>query len=313
MALIKHLQSETVVREAVVLDLGDLSRQAAAMKASALEEAHAIKQAAGEERERLISGAAEKGYSKGYAEGLDSGRLAGFEAGKTQAFHENDKLIQEIHRGWSTSLDDFDSARNTLMKEARTDIVRLALAIAQRVTRRAVSMDEQAVLGPLEAAISQVMEPTRIVVNIHPDDAEVVAEAFPQLVSHLAKSPHLDIRNADGLERGDCVIETQGGTIDARINTQLDRIVSALLPDRPPLEESIDERKAPAESTESADTVGTVLPEPSTASSEPASATAETDAGDVETTLPTDQDIESEFESDAESESDADPEPGTTL
>lgn len=230
MALIKNSESEMLVREAVVLDLGDLARQAASIKARAASEAEMILLNARAERERLIKDAAAEGFAEGKREGREAGLLAGLEAGKAEAYSANADLIRKIESGWSAALDDFEQRRTRLHTEARADVVRFALAIARRITRRIVDADPAAVETQLDAALRHVLEPTRLVVLVNPEDAEIAVSALPSLVARLAKSPHIDIRSDPSLNHGDCIIETRGGEIDARIDTQIERICEAIQP-----------------------------------------------------------------------------------
>lgn len=230
MALIKNAQSDSLAREAVVLDLGDLAAQAAAIIERAEREAARIKDEARAERERLIANAHELGFQQGVEEGREHGRRAGYEEGRLEAIDAMQARLTELDTRWSAAVEEFESRRARLITASRTDVLRLAVGIAERVTRRRVAIDETAVEAQIEAAIEYVLEPTRLVVLVHPEDAETASAALPRLLAHLSASPHIEIRPDDGLTRGDCIVETRGGAIDARIETQLERIVTSLLP-----------------------------------------------------------------------------------
>lgn len=230
MALIKNAHTDSLARDAVVLDLGDLSAQAAAIIERAEREAARIRDQARKERERLIADGRREGFEKGMAEGLEQGRQAGREEGRREALEAMQERLQALDARWSAALEDFESNRKRLMVESRTDVLRLAVGIAERVTRRRVELDETAVTAQLEAALEYVLEPTRLAVLVHPEDVEIANAALPQLMARMSTSPHIEVRPEERLTRGDCIVETRGGEIDARIETQLERIVEALLP-----------------------------------------------------------------------------------
>lgn len=230
MALVKNAESGTIARNAVVLDLGDLARQAAILKAEAVEEAARIRRAGEEERTRLIADAREIGFAEGHAEGFKAGHAEGVEQGKAEALAVHAELLRKMDEGWTQALEAFESRRERLLSEARVDVLRLALKIAEKVTRRAIEVDPESVVAQLDAALEHVLAPTRLVVRVNPEDADIAASALPQRTAKLQNAQHVELRSDDSLQRGDCVIETVGGEIDARIDTQIERIVNALLP-----------------------------------------------------------------------------------
>ncbi len=83
MALIRHTEAASLAREAMVLDLGDLARQADELKALAEAEAERIVEGAVEQRRMILKGARDEGYDEGYkcghAEGVEAGQREGRE------------------------------------------------------------------------------------------------------------------------------------------------------------------------------------------------------------------------------------------
>ena len=68
-----------------------------------------------------------------------------------------------------------------------------------------------------------------IKLRLHPDDAALLGEHAAEVVRALASSGDAEIAPDATFARGSCVIQTKHGTIDARLETLLDRIVSELL------------------------------------------------------------------------------------
>lgn len=232
MALIRQSLADTVARDAVVLDLGDLVRQGDQIRARARAEAERIVAEARAERERLLAGAAEEGRREGLAKGLEEGRKNGEEAGKREALAAAADRLKALEERWGAALAGFESQRDEMLLEARTDVLRLALLAAEKVTKRAIEMRPEAAADQLSGVLSLLTNPTRLVVAVHPDDVALVREALPALSERFASASHAEVAAADGLDRGSCVVRTgSGGTIDASIRTQLERIVRAVLPE----------------------------------------------------------------------------------
>src|SRR5436853_7410348 len=73
-ALIKNIQSDRLLKEAIVLDMGDLGRQADRLLSGARAEAQRLVDEARSEADRVIDGADQRGYSEGLERGLTEGR-----------------------------------------------------------------------------------------------------------------------------------------------------------------------------------------------------------------------------------------------
>ncbi len=229
MALIKHAESGLIARDAVVLDLGDLHRQGEALRARAQRDAEAIIEEAEREAARLIEQAKTNGFEDGYQTGIEQGRNAGFEAGRNAAFEEQCGTLQRVVGSWSEALVAFHDARDALLRDAREDVLELAVRIAERVLRREIEHDRESAARQLKAALDLALSATSLRVEICHGDLDAVTEALPGLLGKFAGSPHAEVIESHDIEPGGCRVRTESGVIDAGISGQLDRLVSELL------------------------------------------------------------------------------------
>ena len=244
MALIRNANAATIARHAIVLDLGDLREQGERMARAARAEADSIVEAARAERERILVGADEQGRAAGFAAGLEQGRAAGREEARAAALAEHQGELSRLETAWRSALADFEACREDMVQGALRDVLRLAALIAGRVTKRTIELDPLVVRDQLAAVLAVVARPTELVLRINPDDRAIVEYALPGLMAAMPAIRHAELADDADIERGGCVARTRadtktgdagGGEIDARIGTQLERIVEMLLPrDREP-------------------------------------------------------------------------------
>lgn len=236
MALIKHANAKELTKGAIVLDLGDLRRQGEAIIQRAREQAAAIVREAEAERDRLVAGAAERGYAEGLARGLEEGRARGREEGHAEAMEAARQHAEALCASWEAALAEFTERREAMLLEARMDVLRLAVLIAEKVTKRVVRIDPEVAAAQVESVLGLIARPTEVVLSINPEDRAVVERVLPGVMARLGTVRGVELRDDANLERGSCVARMRGndgvggGEIDASISTQLDRIVSALLP-----------------------------------------------------------------------------------
>jgi flagellar assembly protein FliH len=241
MALIRQANARQVARDAIVLDLGDVQRQAELIVERAKKSAAEILQSAGAERDRLLRGAADEGRKAGMEQGLAEGRATGAVEGREAALAERAGTLAALEKGWGEALSRFSARRDKLFTDARSDVLRLAAMIAERVVKRTIELDEGVVAAQLEAVLAIIARPTDLIVSIHPDDRAVAEKAVPSLTGRASSVRHVEFVEDPSLGRGSCVARTRdaksdsgGGEIDASISTQVQRIVDSLLPGTPP-------------------------------------------------------------------------------
>lgn len=133
------------------------------------------------------------------------------------------KLQEEVEpwlRRMATSIEDIATVRSRYLAESEEKVVRLAIAIAQRILHREIQIDATALVGLLKAAVdkSELREVQRIVLN------PIDLEALQPHLSRLNLPPRVEIVSERSLERGALLIESTTGTMDASVISQLDEV-----------------------------------------------------------------------------------------
>lgn len=122
-----------------------------------------------------------------------------------------------------------EAARARLQSDAEPDIARLALHIARKVVAGELAQSDAAIGRIVAQALLSARLGRAVVVRVHPDDAAGLQERFPELLAAAGRSEGLVLRPDPTLTRGDCVVDSELGTIDARLETQLAAIERALV------------------------------------------------------------------------------------
>ena len=235
MPLVKNLHADQLLKSAVVLNLDDVRAEAVRVLAEAQAEADQIIQSARQEARVMTSGATERGMSEGHAqglkqgieEGLATGRFEG-EAAAREQFSEN---LNVLNTGWSAALADWNSQREFQIESARKDLLRFSIAIAEKIVGAIPQCEPERVQTQVEQALSLLIDRSRLRIRVHPEDCSLVEENLPSLLSLLGNDGDVVVEADAAIERGGCIVGNPDGEIDARLETQLTRIVHGLLPE----------------------------------------------------------------------------------
>lgn len=173
--------------------------------------------------------------ARGEKAGYDDGVKAGREAGKAQAYQDESRRIQEetagVREALLEMLNEIEAHRHEVVSDAKQGLLRLAVAIAERVCRARIQQDGEHVRPLIEEVIETTGRQSGLLVRAHPSDVKTI-EAFigdiHQSMGGDASSP-IRLVADEAIERGGCIARHVGGQVDARVETQISRIVSELM------------------------------------------------------------------------------------
>jgi flagellar assembly protein FliH len=114
------------------------------------------------------------------------------------------------------------------LRAAERSAVELAIAIAEKIVGGTVEARPEKVLDVVGGALLRTAARHRLVIEVNPDDLELVSENAEGLAAKLGGVQRLDVVAERRIERGGCIVRTEEGEIDARIGAQLDRVAELL-------------------------------------------------------------------------------------
>lgn len=149
----------------------------------------------------------------------------GLEQGRAAAAQEAAAQLKPVLERFALTINELAAHRRQLRREAETDLVKLAIAIARRVLRREMSTDPDAMLGLVKAALEKLEGREIERVRVHPADAAAVK----QHLERASTGARFEVVPEPRLERGAAIFETSRGSLDASVETQLDEIQRGLV------------------------------------------------------------------------------------
>ena len=232
MAMIRGEQAGSLAGDAVLLHLGDLAKAGESLKREAEAQAEQARVDAQAERERIMAGAAEAGHAEGFAKGHTEGLEAGRAEGMAAARAERAEGLDALDATWTAALDRLEQDRRAMLVEARQEIVRVAALVAERVTRRAVELNEDGIEPMLEAVLEPIAAATSMKVMVRHDDLVLAREALPVVVRRFGTPGDVSIEGDASAPRGTCIARLAGGgRVAASLDPQLERLIRAMVGD----------------------------------------------------------------------------------
>ena len=183
------------------------------------EEARAPSPAAGDESalraefERRLGEEARRAFEAGRERGRLEGRQAEQEAQLGIEQRRKAQVAAQIER--------IGAERDRYFERVEREVVELALAIAARILRREAQMDPLLLTGAVRVALGQLAATTQVRLRVPAAELALWSEA-------MALLPNLPMRPAveagEKMTPGDCLLETELGTLDLGVRAQLAEI-----------------------------------------------------------------------------------------
>lgn len=164
-----------------------------------------------ENAKRTEVDAYEKGHANGYQEGLRTGDAEGRDA-YTSGLRQLEELTKNLNSTVQSSLEEAEDMMVSIVFESVCKIVGDTLA-----TR-------DGVVAVVKEALGRARGKSALIIRVNPLDLELIEESTAFGVASEA-----DWRADDAIPMGGCVVESEYGTLDARIDTQLNQLKRVLL------------------------------------------------------------------------------------
>jgi flagellar assembly protein FliH len=165
---------------------------------------------------------------RAYQEAYASGREAGLLSARAETQKTNDQLkaqvvrLEQVLASLAQPLKDVDA-------QVEEQLLSLSLTIAKQLVRRELKMDPAQVIAIIRETVALLPAAARDVrVHLHPEDAAVVRERLATPAAERAWS----IVEDPVMTRGGCRVATETALIDARLETRINTVVSAMLGDQ---------------------------------------------------------------------------------
>jgi len=156
-------------------------------------------------------------FVKGYAQG----ERAGMEAAATRG--------QAMMRRLGETVQELTALRADMIQRTERQVVQLAMAIAERMIQREISLDRGILVGMARVALDRLSEQATASIRLNPEDYAAIA---PKDLS--ADSGPVQVVADPLVARGGCLVQSDFGFMDADVASQFRELSRVLLDETAP-------------------------------------------------------------------------------
>lgn len=158
---------------------------------------------------------------EGYDRGFKEGERAGQESARIRA----EAMLSRL----ASTIDELSSLRSVMLRKSEHDIVRLAVAVSERIVRREVHTNRDLLVTMARAAASKLGESCVATILMNPDDFTLATSgrgaAWDDGPIRLVADP--------SLPPGGCLVQSAFGNIDVSVDGQIRELLRGFLGEDP--------------------------------------------------------------------------------
>jgi len=176
-------------------------------------EAKNIESEISDKETRLLNEARKRGYQEGWEDGYKKG------ADEVKRLAERVQLI----------LNSTIEKRNSVFVETEQQIINLVLLISKKVIKVISENQKNVVINNVVQALRKLKSRGDVAIRVNLDDLELTSAHKKDFIEMVEGVKSIRILEDTTVDRGGCIIETDFGSIDARISSQLHEIEERIL------------------------------------------------------------------------------------
>jgi type III secretion protein L len=148
----------------------------------------------------------------------DSIREAAEQEGRAQGLAE-----------WNQILAQASQRADALAKGWEENMLRLSVRVAEKIIGEQLKLHPDTILDIVREVLKGARPGRRLAIQVNDIDAQQLRTRLDRLKEYTAISSEIEIVASASIPRGGCVIESELGIIDARLETQLKCLEDALI------------------------------------------------------------------------------------
>lgn len=130
--------------------------------------------------------------------------------------------LASAHADVARTLAEAARTKDALLGGVHDDVLEIALAAAAKIVEAHVAVGSDQVAALVRGTLDRARRAKQVTLTLHPDDAASLGQQPDALPANV----HVEID--PGLSRGDCLVKSELGILDARVATKLEAVRAAL-------------------------------------------------------------------------------------
>jgi flagellar assembly protein FliH len=149
----------------------------------------------------------------------------GFGQGEKSGLAAIDQKMDAVMKRHAEAVVELGRLKAALYAQVERQVVKLAIEVAKKIVHREVQVDRDIIQTLVHVTLAHVAEKTPAIIHVNPADYTYLSERQSELSQ--AEARNISLVSDKSIERGGCLVETDYGDIDARLEEKFHEVEQA--------------------------------------------------------------------------------------
>lgn len=218
--IVEELISDDNTADARTDDSSEGEHQAAASLENINAEAEKIIEDARLQAEQIIADA-----NKNAAAAFEEAKQNGYYEGNAAAQEEADKKQEQLEAEYNNRKKELEQEYNELKEKVEPQLVEVITDVFRKVTGVVAEDNQQIILHLINDVMHNADGSRDYVIKVSPEDYKFLVNNQGKIYCALSREVNIDIVEDTGLERNQCMIETNTGIFNCSLDIELNNLI----------------------------------------------------------------------------------------
>jgi type III secretion protein L len=122
---------------------------------------------------------------------------------------------------WNAAITEVNAARDRYLAESEPELVRLAVRIAHKIIGEELRTHPEAIVNIARECLQGLRRERSLTLRVPPADVDLIRDRIRLLSQSAGRERSIEVVADPDISPGGCIVESEYGVIDARLETQI--------------------------------------------------------------------------------------------
>lgn len=189
------------------------------------------------ELERRREEAVARGFKQGHSEGFRKGTVEGYDLGREQGLKEayetvigeQREILDQFNAALQQVIDNVNVQIADWFREREEAMADVAMAAVQRLLSSELATTRESAVAIAQDALGELTHAQHARIRVNPFDSAILEQHRSLLISCASTLRDIEIVRDENITGG-CIVETDGGVVDSRLEIRMEALEDAWRP-----------------------------------------------------------------------------------
>ncbi|MDH8676633.1 FliH/SctL family protein [Fusibacter bizertensis] len=155
---------------------------------------------------------------------MEQSKAEGYQDGYNRGVDDSQEIAKQIIDEAIAIKEEWLQMRQDLFRKTEPEMINIVVEALEKVLDYKVETDQTLIESLIRQGISRVTKSHLVSIRVSNEDYNQALSIKPMLLATSDKIEEIDIKRDPSLQNGSCIIDTESGSIDSSLSTQLEQI-----------------------------------------------------------------------------------------